>query len=453
MLTGVSEDLETGRPCLNDTIENASLPFEPLPPFEDLLASLPNDDLNLVDFPTIDLSQINAGLPTHQAAFTELAERSGGMDKTLSAASWPIKVVRQIQANGQMAYFVADGPNAGMRLRDIMLPLLARGGGTPEARKNKAAMQIADTEAQGHPNNQSTFGYPKVTTHLAGPGSFNVDTTSMNQGLVDSDNKNALERGHFLRQVVQDSVQPDHVSTSEIHSHLQDIPTIGSASRAFEFPGFVNRLPMTPDYPQTDSNLYGMTRGPSDWTQQQNHGSDWTTDAPFPASLLDPYPNQLQISGFGESFRLPFNPQFSQSSTDNYAVHGPDWQYSPHRRVRSDQFGTLVTKPEEPAQPTKAQASSSSVVEQVHLQYHSLEEADEVNRKSPPEPRRKDVTEPHTPEAEQKYVLQIINAMNDMSRATDNPKAKDMWKKLKRNSRAVELAAWQLLVSIALFVF
>ena len=85
-------------------------------------------------------------------------------------------------------------------------------------------------------------------------------------------------------------------------------------------------------------------------------------------------------------------------------------------------------------------------LETVSLQWATAEAAAQSNPREPLIRAGHDPTEPMTEEADRQIVIQLILAMNNMSEATDNQKARDMWVRLKTNVKAVELAAWSILV-------
>ena len=86
---------------------------------------------------------------------------------------------------------------------------------------------------------------------------------------------------------------------------------------------------------------------------------------------------------------------------------------------------------------------------EVTLRYNSWQE---VNRRKLSTQQAlhipSDPTYPRFDELEQRYVKQMISAMNSMEDAKDNPGMIDMWRRMKRNTDAVEDTAWELLVSI-----
>ena len=59
---------------------------------------------------------------------------------------------------------------------------------------------------------------------------------------------------------------------------------------------------------------------------------------------------------------------------------------------------------------------------------------------------RSDATYPHTRSQEQTYVKDIIMAMSDMGSANDNPGMLEMWTKIMKNTKLLEITAWKLLV-------
>ena len=287
---------------------------------------------------------------------------------------------------------------------------------------------LEDNDSKGKARQTSSTPVKVRSNSVASQPSSHRPLSSFNRPLVPS----PLSR----------HVTPDTHDRTQVNTHAQ--PATASRYSQNDLEGAQYMLPSQSGY-----GTYGV---------DASHNQSYAYNSP---SQFQTGPYQyigdalLQYPAFGHASMPAY-----QMATDFGNVHGGRRSEQPLYSTPAPRFTSQDVAQLQMA-PAPAPLSAFGQYCDFEEWYSGLEKAeivlqfktaDAAKGANPADPwiRGPDVTLPKCAKTDRSLVLRLIMAMNDMADATDNPKACDMWGRLQADTRAVELAAWQILVILKL---